>query len=270
MEQKFTFQITPLDPAATRSQVSRALEKRSELLSRRKYPRIWRITDRLGQVEKAPPEVLRRRRKLYLVLGLTDWVLGLFLLLPGLMAPGELPVPLLVGGVCFGFSMGILWRRARHLLGILSTVLGGLLCFGALGSWSQLGRFLPLGILCGAVGFAALRPRKQPKASAFDRAADSLLARRSSLAGAEDVRVVFSHQGMTIRRGDDDRQSRSFSYSDFELVLETEDLLLPICDESVMVLQKKDLLDGAPSELAEFLRRQVWYVLVQDPAKAGP
>lgn len=163
MDRLFVFQVTSLDPDACRDQVSLALKQRTELLSRQKYPRLWRMSDNLSRKGKAPPAVLRRRRKLRVILGLVNWTMGLFLLLPGLMDPAALFVPLLVGSLCFGFSAGILWRNARRLLGILSVLFGAVLCLGGLCSLAELGRFLPLGVLCLAVGVAALGPRKQTR-----------------------------------------------------------------------------------------------------------
>ena len=57
MDPIFSFQITALDSTALYPQVSRALEKRAELLSRQKYPRMWKLTDKLNSVEKVPQAV---------------------------------------------------------------------------------------------------------------------------------------------------------------------------------------------------------------------
>lgn len=263
MDRLFVFQVTSLDPDACRDQVSLALKQRTELLSRQKYPRLWRMSDNLSRKGKAPPAVLRRRRKLRVILGLVNWTMGLFLMLPGLMDPAALFVPLLVGSLCFGFSAGILWRNARRLLGILSVLFGAVLCLGGLCSLAELGRFLPLGVLCLAVGVAALGPLKQARASVFDRAADRLLKERAAPSGNEDIRVAFSEEGMSIGLENEGPADRLFPYSSFEFVLETEDLLLPICDDSIMVLQKKDQLTGTVPELAEFLGKRTQYVCIK-------
>ena len=267
MEQAFSFQITPLDPAKVRPQVSQALEQRTDLLSRQRYPRLWRLTDRLNRVPKAPGHVLRRRRKLHTLLGLVNWVLGLFLLLPGLMDPGALTVPLLVGGACFILASGVLWRYVRRILGILDIALGAVLCLGGVCDLAELGRFLPLGILCAILGTAALRSGGKARVSAFDRAADQLL--RKDRSRLEDVCVTFTDQGMIVSRAGADGAAHTFPYTEFEQILETGDLLIPICDDSVMILQKKDLLTGSLPQLREFLRRQVRLVAVPEPeAKA--
>ena len=264
LDQVFSFQITPLDPSGSRRQVSRALEQRTDRLSRQTYPRLWRLADRLNRVPKAPDHVLRRRRKLHAVLGLVNWLLGLFLLLPGLMDPAALTVPLLVGGVCFGLASGVLWRYLRRVLWMLDIPLGIVLCLGGVCDPAELGRFLPLGVLCVILGAAALRSVRKPRTSAFDRAADQLLRRDQTR--LEGVRVDFSDRGMTIRREDGDGAARTFPYSEFEQILETRDLLLPICDDSVMILQKKDLLTGDAARLREFLSRNVAYTSLAEDA----
>ena len=57
MEQTFSFQITAPDPVRLCPQVSRALEQRTELVSRQKYPKMWNLTDKLNSVEKCPQAV---------------------------------------------------------------------------------------------------------------------------------------------------------------------------------------------------------------------
>ena len=108
MEPNFSFRLWPLDAERLRPQIRRALEKRTQLLPRQQCPRTWALTDRPNRVEQVSSGSLQLRRQLHLILGLVDGALGLFLLLPGLMDPGALPLPLLVGAACFGFSLGIL------------------------------------------------------------------------------------------------------------------------------------------------------------------
>lgn len=261
LEPNFSFRLSPLDAERLRPQVRRALEKRTELLSRQQCPRIWALTDRLNRVEQVSSGSLQRRRKLRLILGLVDGALGLFLLLPGLMAPGALLLPLLVGAVCFGFSLGILWRIARHLLGILSAALSLLLLLCALGNWAECGRFLLPAILCGAVGAAALTPWK--RRNAFDRAAQKLL----EAAVPAQTTVSFSPAGMVISQEEGDQEPQAIPYADFELVLETKDLLLPVYQNAVTILQKKDLQTGSIPELLEFLSEQAQCAAVRVRAK---
>lgn len=58
METSFTFLISPADAGTLEGQVSRALEKRVELASRERMPKLWELTDKLNSVEKAPEDVL--------------------------------------------------------------------------------------------------------------------------------------------------------------------------------------------------------------------
>ena len=46
----------------------------------------------------------------------------------------------------------------------------------------------------------------------------------------------------------------------FDFVLETEELLLPVFHDSVVILQKKDLLTGTMFELRELLSGQTQYI----------
>ena len=48
MEQIFSFHVTPPDPDRLCSQVTRALEQRTEVLSREKCPRLWALADRFN------------------------------------------------------------------------------------------------------------------------------------------------------------------------------------------------------------------------------
>lgn len=75
--------------------------------------------------------------------------------------------------------------------------------------------------------------------------------------------MAFSEEGMSIGLENEGPADRLFPYSSFEFVLETEDLLLPICDDSIMVLQKKDQLTGTVPELAEFLGKRTQYVRIR-------
>lgn len=45
---EFVFQTTPLNEERLIPQISQALEKRTELISREKYPGLWNATDRFS------------------------------------------------------------------------------------------------------------------------------------------------------------------------------------------------------------------------------
>ena len=268
MEQAFSFQFTSLDPDRLCPQVSRALEKRAELISRQKCPKMWALTDRLNSVEKVPQAVRENRKKRRGFLGIWNWMLGVFLLIPGLLDPQTLWIPLLVGAAGFGVGVVTLWRNRRTLLGILSLIKGVVLCMGALGNPAELGRLLALGAAGVIIGLAALLTRKQEKENPFDRAARKLVEEKSGLKGLEQVRCSFSSEGMTVCREGTGEAAHTTPYSSFVFVLETEDLLLPIYHDCVIILQKKDLLAGTILQLREFLSQQTQYVFVPEQQEA--
>ena len=105
----YVFQLTSMDTAALQEQLARALEKRTELISRAKYPALWRITDKLPGRGKERKSTRRSR-----VLGLVNLALGIFLLVPGLMQPKEMFIPLLAGMAAIGAGLGGLMRSRKH------------------------------------------------------------------------------------------------------------------------------------------------------------
>lgn len=104
---EFVFVLTKYNDAPFKRQVSKALEKRTELVSRKEYPKMWKYIDKVNLKEKAPEEVLKKRRTRYKVYGAFLIFLGLFLLIPSLMKPKEMLIPLLAGA--FSAGLGILY-----------------------------------------------------------------------------------------------------------------------------------------------------------------
>ena len=102
MEEKiFTFRISNYDINTLQPQLSLALEKRSALLSRERYPQLWAATDKLNAQNEArnyKPMLSRGKSILFLIL-------GIILVVPGLMNPQEMLVLLLFGIV--GLFAGI-------------------------------------------------------------------------------------------------------------------------------------------------------------------
>ena len=94
MEEKiFTFHISNYDINKLQPQLSLALEKRSALLSRERYPQLWAATDKLNLQNEArnyKPMLSRGKSILFLIL-------GIILVVPGLMNPQEMLVLLLFG-----------------------------------------------------------------------------------------------------------------------------------------------------------------------------
>lgn len=257
MEQTFSFAVSPMDTAALRLQVRDALEKRSELLSRQQYPKMWELTDKLNRVGKVSQTVQDKRRRRRTALGFLDWLLSLVLLIPGFMEPKELLAPLLVGAACFGIGTVILWRNLRRLLPILSLPLGLLLLFGAVNNPQELGRLLALALVLLALGAAAWITRRRPKQDPYDRAAQALLAGRDD-PKVRVLRVLFDSDAMTVTIAGSEDGSR-VPYDQMVMILETEDLLLSITDEIIVLLQKQDLCTGTITDLREWLQSQVSY-----------
>jgi len=189
---EYTFAISGYDTARLLSQVSRALETRTQMLSRQKYPGMWKMTDGLNR--SAGARQGNGRRKFFSVLCLA---LGIFLFVPGLMKPQELQGPLFVGAVAIGAGIGGLCRG---------------------------------------------RKKKDP----FEKAARQLLAGRDETDGS--ARVVFSDAGMCICGGGEE----TVPYSDFEFFIEGEDVYLITFAGRVVLLQKKDLQQGA-EEFSAFI-----------------
>lgn len=261
VEQIFSFRITPVDSVQMQSQVSRALEKRTEWISRRKYPKMWEMTDKLNSVEQIPAAVRENRKKRRAFLGMFSWILGVVLLVPALMEPQTMIASLATGAGCFAVGCGVLWRNGRSRLSMLNLVLGMILCLGVLGDLEELKGILIFGIVSLVIGAAALLTRKRERENPFDRAAALLLQEISSREGREGMLVSFCEQGMTIAEKEGVVRQQ-VPYGDFQLMLETEDLFLPVWQDCVTVVQKKDLCTGTIPALQAFLRERIQYVCV--------
>ncbi len=105
----FLFEITPMRIEDYTTQVASALEKRTELLSRKEYPALWKKTDRLNDKQRKPTEPAKQSNKTSSskFLSILVIALGIFLLIPGLMQPKELLGPLIIGVV------SVLWGMLR-------------------------------------------------------------------------------------------------------------------------------------------------------------
>ena len=201
MEQNlFTFQISPL-PEAYIPQLTYALEKRTELLSRVKYPGLWKKTDRLRQIPKVKKSPLRTK-----LLGIFNLALGIFLFVPGVMKPKELFVPLIVGAIGIGAGIGALLRG------------------------------------------------KVKKKNRFDKPARQLWEQFKDKTGAT---VTFTDSEMVITAGDDTEHT---PYSDFEYIIETNDLFLVTFDGKVIVLQKNTLTGRYCPDFCQYISGKVPFV----------
>jgi len=105
----YIFSMKPYDADKLLSQVAWMLQKRMELASRKKFPGLWKLTDKLSVVPRAPEAELKRRRERQRRWGGLFLVMGIFLFVPGVMKPQELPVPLVAG--FFAIVLGVLYLR---------------------------------------------------------------------------------------------------------------------------------------------------------------
>lgn len=243
---EFVFLTSPYDPKVLKPQISRALEKRTELLSREQCPGLWKITDKLRAVEKVSEAVKKSRRKRRSFLGFCNWVLGLFLLIPGILEPEKLRIPLLAGAIAVGAGMAVLWRNQRKLFGICSLILGTVLMVGTLGNQEELGSLLILAIAHLAVGLLACLTRRKSKQNPFDRAADQLLENLEKL---PPTQIVLDSEGIQAEK------ENLIFYQQLEWVIEEEDILLLCTNDRILVLQKRDLAHPWDA-FQEFLQEQ--------------
>lgn len=99
----YVFQITRYDTTTLLPQVSEALEKRTELNSRERYPGLWEIIDKLNTMSRGKQRSSFRTK----IMAIICLLLGIFLFVPGLLNPQELTVPLIAGA--FAIATGILY-----------------------------------------------------------------------------------------------------------------------------------------------------------------
>jgi len=106
---EFVFALTGYDEESFMPQVSKALEKRTESVSRNKYPHVWKYIDKMNSKSKVSGEVSEKCRRRYKVYGILFILLGFFLFIPSLIKPNEMLIPLLTGA--FAICLGILYCR---------------------------------------------------------------------------------------------------------------------------------------------------------------
>ena len=204
----FRFQISSYDDPALEAEAAALLQQRLDKASRKRYPGLWKLSDRLyAHAAKGPGRESRRRE--YHIYGWFLLILGAFTLLLGLMEPRTLP---LLGAGLFA-------------------------------------------IACGVLEFLLVRKRKPPKAPvSCRREAKSLLdGLRVRDWMAPGAAVPFDEDGMAISAGEE--QARAVPRDRLRDVFETERLFLVIFDEnSVILLQKRDLVEGEAGELIPFMR----------------
>ena len=112
-DKNFIFSMKPYDADALSSQVAWMLNKRTELASRKRMPGLWKLTDKLNAAPRAPEAELKRRKERQRRWGGLFLVMGIFLFVPGVMKPQELPGPLIAGFLAIVLGMIYLRRDDR-------------------------------------------------------------------------------------------------------------------------------------------------------------
>lgn len=112
-EKNFIFSMKPYDAEMLTEQTAWMLEKRVELASRKHLPGIWKVTDKLNAVPRAPEAELKRRREHRRRFGGLFLVMGIFLFVPGMMRPQELPGPLVMGFLAIVLGLWYLRKEDR-------------------------------------------------------------------------------------------------------------------------------------------------------------
>lgn len=231
METEFIFKYTTPDDTLL-PQISRVLEARTNRLSRVQFPKLWNLTDRLSSRKKASEKELKSRSKRMIFWGILIWFLGMFLLLPGIMAKDEMMFALIAGSIGLCVGVMTLWRYQKIVLMVLSLLAGLILNAGTVINPDELGCFRFLGFVTIAVGlFAMLGCKNAKQGNAFDKAAKKLV---DEIKKTTAPQVVFSNKGIEIPKQD------IIPYEDIEVIFETEDLIVPIYHEQILVLKKKD------------------------------
>ncbi|GAB6108663.1 hypothetical protein [Fusibacter bizertensis] len=103
----FIFQISAYDREELKEQLTLALDKRTELISRKLLPRLWTFIDWLNRRGKSVSHRSHHKTIRFKIYGVVLLAMGIFLLVPGLVSPKELIAPLLAGAL--SVSLGIVY-----------------------------------------------------------------------------------------------------------------------------------------------------------------
>ena len=108
--ENYIFQISPYDINCLLTQVSKALEKRTELISRERYPGMWQFTDRMNTAAQGKRRSSFRTK----LLSIVCLAAGIFLLVPGPVKPQEPFMPLLAGTAALMIGIVGLWCSRKN------------------------------------------------------------------------------------------------------------------------------------------------------------
>lgn len=111
---EYIFNIANIEDTDLIQQISKAFEKRTEFLSRKKYPKLWQYADSHKTKKTLTEKEVKGQRIRTRLLGTVNLALGIFLFVPGLMKPDELFIPLIVGAIAIGAGIGAFWRSRKN------------------------------------------------------------------------------------------------------------------------------------------------------------
>lgn len=112
----YRFQTTAYDTVRLLPEVEAVLAKRIEAEGRKRLPGLWNVIDRIagGKLAETANEMTRGRRIYRRVVGTLLLLVGLFLVIPGFVAPDELFGPLLVGLFAIGTAVYYLGSTRKN------------------------------------------------------------------------------------------------------------------------------------------------------------
>jgi hypothetical protein len=227
---EFIFQISTYNRCDLEEQLGWALDRRAELISRQRLPRIWKGIDWLNRRPKAQASVSHGRAIRYKIYCFILVVLGIILLVPGLMEPQKLIGPLIAG------TISTIW-------GIVSLVL----------SRKHTKKQIQ-------VASASMKPWRKNINKRYRSASAKLLEGLQSLElhDKSPLNVSFTENGMSIGG------EEMIPYLHFNAVVETKDIFLMTWNERVIVLQKRDMTIGTHLDFIAFLEEMQVDVSVQE------
>jgi len=106
----YVFHISAYDSNKLLPQVSKALEKRTELISRKRFPFMWKLTDSFNSLSRKKP----KNRPQTSIAAIICFALGIFLFIPGIAEPQKLFVPLITGAAAIAVGAAGLWRGKKR------------------------------------------------------------------------------------------------------------------------------------------------------------
>ncbi len=225
MENKnYVFQISAYDTESLLPQVSKALEKSVELVSRERYPGLWKYTDKLNAMTESVESIKQGQtwlRPVIIILSVVCLVLGSFLLLLEwglrLMEPQGMSESLLVSIVAIAIGIG--------------------------------------GLLYGLTYKKRIHKKRTRKKNPFDKSARLVLEGKDTVPTEQPIAVSFSETGMTIPI--ENSSTEFVPYNNFQCGIETADVLLFTFDGRVTILQKIDLVTENIVDFRKFISEKV-------------